>query len=178
MNHRQFTSIRIVPVPVCDHCMPGHAWTALPAYYATEEPTNAEEPKQSSCCKDVSNLLVRLLLVIGKGHDSIWPYVRPDHEAHGKGKDHHYNNQHISSYFSALVYVRTSRSKISTSPYLYGERSSSSLALSNISSSLAALGSVAARASYLQHQLNDHGDRRTAQECSLGKICDRSNPTQ
>ena len=35
--------------------------------------------------------LIRFLSVIGKGHDSIWQYVRPDHEARSKGNNHQHN---------------------------------------------------------------------------------------
>jgi hypothetical protein len=52
--------------------------------------------EQSSRCKGCFKPSIRFLLVIGKRHDSIWPYVRPDDEARSKGKDHHYNSQHIS----------------------------------------------------------------------------------
>ena len=47
--------------------------------------------------------LIRFLPVIGKGHDFIGHYVRPDHEARSKGKDdHHHNNWRISSYSHRL----------------------------------------------------------------------------
>ena len=92
VNHRQFTTERIVAVPVCDPLHASTRPTALPAYYATEEPTNAEEPKQSSCCEGRLKPLIRFLPVIGKGHDSIWQYVRPDHEARSKGDNHQHSD--------------------------------------------------------------------------------------
>jgi hypothetical protein len=49
--------------------MPGQASTAPPAYDATDDPQNGEEPEQADWERRVQLLLIRLLSIIGKGHD-------------------------------------------------------------------------------------------------------------
>jgi hypothetical protein len=50
--------------------MPRQASTVPPVYGATDDPQDAEEPEHARWERSVQRLLIRLLSLIGKGHDS------------------------------------------------------------------------------------------------------------
>ena len=54
-------------------------------------PQMPESHNRVAAVKGGLKSLIRFLSVIGKGYDSIWQYVRPDHEARSKGNNHQHN---------------------------------------------------------------------------------------